>query len=263
MEAWTLDISTLAERLLDATSEADGWHRLSSTLRAEGITRTALHCAVPLSAPNPFAAGATGTAFGHVWDRDHDARLRAFQGDVRKTTERDLLHLRPTIMFFSRSRTPLQIDHRRVLDSPGHRAFKPLCRIMVEELGQTKAVAVPLRDPATGTASILSCWCDDHRPDFSMWMSENLNALRLAGQFFLGLHRAWRRADAPAGIVLSDRERQVLALLASGTGTETIADRLGVSSRSVIEYILRARRKLNASTRTEAVAIALRAGVID
>lgn len=257
------DMSTIGENLLDAASEADAWRRLSATLRAEGITRTALHCDVPLSAPNPFASGSAGPVFGHVWDRDHDARLRAFRGDVRKTTARDLLHLRPTIMFLSRSRTPLQIDHRHVLESPGHRAFKPLCRIMVEELGQTKAVAVPLRDPATGTAAILSCWSDDHRPDFSKWMNENLSAVRLAGQFFLGLHCAWRRADAPAGIALSDRERQVLALLASGVDTETIADRLGISSRSVIEYILRARRKLNASTRTEAVAIALRAGVID
>lgn len=258
-----LDTSRIAESLLGAPSGADAWLRLEATLRAEGITRTALHSSLPLSAPNPFAPGSAGPAFGHVWDRDYDARLQSFCGDVRKTHTREFLHLRPTLLFLSRFNTPLQIDHRRVLDSREDRAFKPLCRIMVEELGQTKAVAVPLRDPATGTAAILSCWSDDHRPDFSKWMNENLSAVRLAGQFFLGLHCAWRRADAPAGIALSDRERQVLALLASGVDTETIADRLGISSRSVIEYILRARRKLNASTRTEAVAIALRAGVID
>ena len=180
-----------------------------------------------------------------------------------RTFNLPLLPLRPTLMFLSRSRTPLQIDHRSVLDSPEDRAFKPLCRIMVEELGQTKAVAVPLRDPAMGTASFLSCWCDDHRPDFNRWMSENLIALRLAGQVFLALHRSRQPAQTPIGNTLSNRERQVLSLLASGAGTEAIADRLGVASRSVIEYILRARRKLDASTRTEAVAIALRAGIIE
>jgi len=54
----------------------------------------------------------------------------------------------------------------------------------------------------------------------------------------------------------------VLALIAVGAQTAEIADRLKVSERSVREYFVRARRKLGARTRSDAVARAVKGGLL-
>jgi len=53
---------------------------------------------------------------------------------------------------------------------------------------------------------------------------------------------------------LSDREQQVLDLLAQGLIYKEIADKLGVGYESVHTYIRRIYEKLQVRTRTEAVA---------
>jgi PAS domain S-box-containing protein len=56
---------------------------------------------------------------------------------------------------------------------------------------------------------------------------------------------------------LSPREREVLALLARGLTGEQIAERLVLSAETVRTHIRNAREKLGASTRVEAVTMAL------
>src|SRR5204862_7869021 len=56
---------------------------------------------------------------------------------------------------------------------------------------------------------------------------------------------------------LSPREREVLALLARGLTGEQIAERLVLSPETVRTHIRNAREKLGASTRVEAVTMAL------
>jgi PAS domain S-box-containing protein len=56
---------------------------------------------------------------------------------------------------------------------------------------------------------------------------------------------------------LSPREREVLALLARGLTGEQIAERLVLSPETVRTHIRNAREKLGASTRVEAVTVAL------
>jgi PAS domain S-box-containing protein len=65
-------------------------------------------------------------------------------------------------------------------------------------------------------------------------------------------HSAGRRARA-----LSPREREVLSLLARGLTGEQIAERLVLSPETVRTHIRNAREKLGASTRVEAVTMAL------
>lgn len=60
---------------------------------------------------------------------------------------------------------------------------------------------------------------------------------------------------------LSPRERQVLQLLAQGTGTRAIAEILVVSSTTVRNHVQSILSKLNVHTRLEAVAIASRQGL--
>jgi DNA-binding NarL/FixJ family response regulator len=62
--------------------------------------------------------------------------------------------------------------------------------------------------------------------------------------------------------VLSNREREVLDLLAQGLTGEAVAERLVLSSETIKTHIRNAMTKLEASTRVHAIAIALREGYI-
>ncbi|HKT45784.1 MAG TPA: response regulator transcription factor [Gaiellaceae bacterium] len=65
--------------------------------------------------------------------------------------------------------------------------------------------------------------------------------------------------DAPK---LTERERDVLRLLADGYRTEEIGRRLFISEHTVRAHVAKATTRLGARTRTQAVAIALRSGLI-
>jgi DNA-binding NarL/FixJ family response regulator len=62
---------------------------------------------------------------------------------------------------------------------------------------------------------------------------------------------------------LSEREREILQLLAEGLHTEEVARRIGLSSETVKSDTKRAILKLQADTRVHAVAIALRQAIIE
>ena len=64
------------------------------------------------------------------------------------------------------------------------------------------------------------------------------------------------------GPKLTDRERQVLELLAVGCSYDDIAKRLSVGAETVRTHVRKACTRLNAATRTQGVATALRLGLI-
>jgi DNA-binding NarL/FixJ family response regulator len=68
-------------------------------------------------------------------------------------------------------------------------------------------------------------------------------------------------ADTRLG-TLTTRERQVLRMLADGLAHEEIANQLGIGSETVRTHVRKASSRLGASTRTQAVATALRLGLI-
>ena len=61
------------------------------------------------------------------------------------------------------------------------------------------------------------------------------------------------------GDELTDRERDVLRLVAKGEPTRRIAGQLGISRETVETHIRAGMRKLGARTRTEAAALAMEA----
>jgi DNA-binding CsgD family transcriptional regulator len=69
-------------------------------------------------------------------------------------------------------------------------------------------------------------------------------------------------ADHGASVALTAREREVLALLAAGASNKAIARALDVSVHTAKFHVASLAEKLGASTRLEAVAIALRTGLI-
>ena len=71
-----------------------------------------------------------------------------------------------------------------------------------------------------------------------------------------------RPTSEPHAVLLSDREREVLALVASGLSDQEIAEQLILSRHTVHRHVANIRQKLGRGTRTAAVAEAARLGLL-
>jgi two-component system, NarL family, response regulator NreC len=98
--------------------------------------------------------------------------------------------------------------------------------------------------------------------------AELLQAFRLAvaGQSYLHPRLGAQLAageDAAEGAALSDREREVVRLIANGYTNPQIAEQLNVAERTVKTYRARAIEKLGFSSRAEITAYVRRVGLAD
>jgi DNA-binding NarL/FixJ family response regulator len=66
-----------------------------------------------------------------------------------------------------------------------------------------------------------------------------------------------------ADAVLTEREREVLALVAEGLTNREIGNRLFISAKTASVHLSNLMAKLNVSSRTEAVTVAQRRGLLD
>ena len=73
---------------------------------------------------------------------------------------------------------------------------------------------------------------------------------------------AQRLAEFTPRVELTDRETEVLQLMATGLRNRAIADAIGRSEATVKVHVLHILQKLGASDRTEAVTVALKRGII-
>ena len=78
----------------------------------------------------------------------------------------------------------------------------------------------------------------------------------------MGLAEAMIRRMSSGVPRLSDRERQVLELLAEGLGVTAIAERLYLSESTAKSHIGRIYEKLGAANRAQALVTAMRTGLI-
>lgn len=76
------------------------------------------------------------------------------------------------------------------------------------------------------------------------------------------IHSATHSRQQPLGHDLTERERDVLALMVTGMNNSEIADRLVVSRSTVKYHVSNILSKLQATTRTEAVAYALQQNLV-
>jgi len=92
-------------------------------------------------------------------------------------------------------------------------------------------------------------------------LADLVRALESARAGVVYLDPALHRPGA-AGEKLTSRELDVLRLLADGLPHEQIGSRLGITAETVRSHVRKASGRLGASTRTQAVATALRLGLI-
>lgn len=117
-------------------------------------------------------------------------------------------------------------------------------------LGRELAAAIPGATlvPLTGSAHLP--WAGDAQ--------SVARALRAA----LEPEAPARRAGEPPAVLLSGRERQVLALVAMGLSDSEIAEQLVLSRHTVHRHVANIRNKLGRGSRTAAVAEAARLGLL-
>lgn len=125
---------------------------------------------------------------------------------------------------------------------------------------------------ALGTLAL--SWLDYHRMALTFpWQVQvfGVAAVFLALGLWAGAHLFAGRGPAPAfdgnpearrSLGLSDRETEVLGLLAAGLSNKEIAARLGVSPNTVKTHVARVLEKLEASRRTEAILKARELGIL-
>jgi len=70
------------------------------------------------------------------------------------------------------------------------------------------------------------------------------------------------RSDASGEATLTNREHEILALLADGLGNKQIAARLGISTNTVKTHLELLFEKLDVSSRAEAVARGIKRGLL-
>jgi DNA-binding NarL/FixJ family response regulator len=138
----------------------------------------------------------------------------------------------------------------------GNESGAELCESLRAEFPDTKVLLVsgagtisPAAARAAGASGFVSK--DWGAPDV-------VKAVRMVG---LGMD-VFTPAAAPERVRLSEREREVVELIASGATNREIAERLIISPHTVKEYTSSAYRKLGARNRADAVKRAQRAGLI-
>ena len=84
-----------------------------------------------------------------------------------------------------------------------------------------------------------------------------------AGEFYVDPSLSSTLVLEEGDRTLSARQRQILQMLADGMRTDAVARDLGLSTETVRTHTKRILAKLDASTRTQAVAMGIRYGLID
>jgi LuxR family quorum sensing-dependent transcriptional regulator len=126
----------------------------------------------------------------------------------------------------------------------------------VTELGLSEGVMVPIYG-AAGCEGVV--WMGGRRLELTRRVKAMLH---LVGLYAFDHVRHLRRALAPAGRKLSERELEILTWVAQGKTAWEVGEILGISSRTVNTHTQVAFQKLGAVNRTQAIAIALRERLI-
>lgn len=136
-------------------------------------------------------------------------------------------------------------------------------RKMNNEIMQLKAggsLFVAHATPQPGVASMVNFITDATGAGYDRWFDDNAPKLRLVAA---AAHARITELSgaAPEGLSLTTRERDALRWLAEGHRVDRIAEKMGLSNRTVEVHLASARRRLGAKTREQALAIALSAGL--
>ena len=121
--------------------------------------------------------------------------------------------------------------------------------------------AVPTAGPECDFGGL--CMSVDAEGAAAELVAENTERIQLfAAQFHAAAIRILTGRDASKTLSLTAREREVLSWAAEGYSSEATAERLGLTAPTVNYHIANFCRKLGAANKVQAVALAVRQGLI-
>lgn len=146
------------------------------------------------------------------------------------------------------------------------------CRLIKKVLPETSVVMLTVMDDEASIVEAVSAGASGYVLK-SMPLNELVKAVKLARNGKSVLHpdaalkliREFRRRldDEASKFNLTNRELEVLQLLAYGYTNRKIAEKMFISEQTVKSHVIHIFQKLGAADRTEAVAIALRRGLVE
>jgi pimeloyl-ACP methyl ester carboxylesterase/DNA-binding CsgD family transcriptional regulator len=142
-------------------------------------------------------------------------------------------------------------DHLRLVSCPTTVVHRRDDRAMPYRLGREVAAAIP-------GATFIPLQGSSHFP----WHGDIDSVVRACRQGLAQAQSSPRAASEPEQVLLSNREREILACVASGLSDREIAEQLVLSAHTVHRHVANIRRKLGRTSRTAAVAEAARLGLL-
>ena len=118
-------------------------------------------------------------------------------------------------------------------------------------LGREVAAAIP-------GATFIPLQGSAHFP----WHGDTDSVVRACREALAPVQPSPHHASEPESVLLSSREREILACVARGLGDREIAEQLVLSPHTVHRHVANIRRKLGRTSRTAAVAEAARLGLL-
>lgn len=179
--------------------------------------------------------------------RDHHAAQRYWEADAAVRHCATALSVMPTGRGFA--------------ERAGDARWARMCAD-AEAAGFGDGLAVPLRGLPGASYGGFSLVTRERGAGFEAWRAAKGRAAVLAAQLAAQRLMQLAEATAPPPPRLSPRERECLLWLTAGLRSDRIAERLGLARVTVDLHIARARRRLGARTREQAVAKALALGLL-
>ena len=143
-------------------------------------------------------------------------------------------------------------------DAPFDSAHEPRMLEVVQrarDFGIENGFVVPIPGPAGNVGNV---WMGGHNIEIPDCHKPSLHLMALYA--FAQVQRLTGKVRQTG--MLSNREREILTWIAAGRSVAEISELLGLSGRTIEWHVQRSIEKLGARTRTNAVAIALREGII-
>ncbi len=154
------------------------------------------------------------------------------------------------------------------IQMPGMTGLVALERLAIE-FPQVKVLMMSMHDQSSYVQRAIELGAAGYLPK-SAGRTELLAAIRAAAEGQTYIHRelmepliAEMRPGSRGPGRLSPREQQVLQSIANGAENKQVARELGISEATVKTYVRGVFDRLDVSSRTEAVAVGLRTGIIE
>ena len=181
--------------------------------------------------------------------------------------ERNLVVGDPLPQHAQRSRRPLVIRGGTLRAGEARNSQALELNHSMTDMGYQSVLVVPFDSDLTGNTRVVVFSSDlEFDKNFNGEVSDQLAVMTMVFNAYLfeGAESGARDAARVDGAApeLSQRERDVLLYLALGLKTQRIAERLQLAEVTVRKYFQSARQKLGARTREQALARAIRDGLI-